>query len=238
MITDKQKSLRMKGVGASDVPVITGHSTFKTAYALFKEKRGELKPTDAGIKADVGNLLEDGISKIFSHQTGTELFEVPETIYLPGYPYIFCHLDRETKDKIPVEIKNTSQGDEWGDPLYGPESIPMHVHIQVQMQMACTGSKLAFVAALLFGYDLKIYEIPRDQGLIDMLITRAVLFWKQVQAGTPPSICYNHPTTSDTLKRVYKGTSGKVIDLPAPAQPGAGSPHFNLTERDWQHRPC
>jgi putative phage-type endonuclease len=217
MLTEEQKKIRMNGVGASDVPIITGHSTFCSAYELYKLKRGELIPKEAGIKADAGTFLEDGIAALFTHQTGIKTFKAPETIYHPDYSFILCHLDRTIRDGIPFEIKNTTMADMWGDPLYGPESIPTTVHIQVQMQMSCTGSKMAFVACLLFGYDLRIYEIPRDNQLIEMLIGKIIAFWRCVKEGKPPPIQYNHPTTSEMLRRVYRGTNGKIIDLPAEA---------------------
>ena len=136
MITRKQAEERLNGIGASDAPIITGHSTFMTAHELCKIKRREIEQKPAGKKADVGNIMESAIAEIFTLETSIPTFKVPDTIYHPDYPFIFCHLDRTIKDGIPLEIKNTTQADLWGNEEDGPEGIPIPVYIQVSHQMA------------------------------------------------------------------------------------------------------
>lgn len=217
MLTEAQKELRFNGIGASEAPIITGHSTFMTAFELYKIKRRELESNVGGPKVDAGNFLESGIAKLFTHKTGTPTFLSPDTIYHPDHPELFCHLDRTIRNGIPFEVKNSTQADLWGLAEDGPEGIPVPVHIQVQHQIACTGAPMAAVACLLFGYDLRCYEVPRDQELIDMIINKELAFWECVQEGTPPMIEFNHATTLDLLRRVYKGTDHKIIDLPGDA---------------------
>lgn len=213
MLTPEQIKERLNGIGASDAPIITGHSTFSTAYQLYKEKRGELEPKEAGPKADAGNFLESGIAALFTHKTGIKTFLAPDTIYHPEHKVLFTHLDRTFNDGIPLEIKNTTQADLWGPEEDSIDGIPLPVYIQVLHQLACTGKNMAVVACLLFGYDLRIYEIPRDDELIEMIIAKCLKFWKCVQDGVPPPIQFNHSTTQDLLRRCYPGTNAQIKDL-------------------------
>lgn len=185
-----------------------------TAHELYLVKRGELYPKEAGDRADIGNLIEGAIADIFTYKTGTKTKLAPDTVHHPDYDFIACNIDRFIREGIPLEIKSTTMADEWGDESDGANGIPIPVHIQIQHQMMCCEANMAAVAVLLFGSTLKIYEVSRDDELIEMIICKDLKFWDCVQAGTPPQIEYNHATTLDMLRRVYKGTNHKIIDLP------------------------
>lgn len=214
MITQAQIKERMNGVGASDSSIIAGYSTFMSAHELYKIKRGELQSKESSERADIGNIIEAAIAEIFTMKTGIPTRKSNQTIYHPDHDFIFCHLDRTIQGGIPLEIKNTSQSKEWGQEEDGPDGVPMAHNIQVQHQMACCKKNEALIAVLLWGNTLKVYEIPRDDELIEMIISLDVQFWDCVKSGTPPEFQYDNPTTIDLLKRLYPGTNGKTIDLP------------------------
>jgi putative phage-type endonuclease len=214
MITQKQIEERLNGVGASDSSIIAGYSTFMSAYELYKIKRGELKQKESSERADIGNIIEAAIAEIFTMKTGVATRKSNQTIYHQDHDFIFCHLDRTINGGIPLEIKNTSQSKEWGQEEDGPDGVPIAYNIQVQHQMACCKKDMAFIAVLLWGNTLKVYEIPRDNVLIDMIIALDLKFWECVKTGVPPEFQYDNPTTVDLLKRLYPGTNGKTINLP------------------------
>ena len=220
MISSEQREERKNGVGASDSPIIAGYSSYMSSYELYLMKRGEVVPEDAGDFAMVGNIIEDAIAKIYSTQRTVQTRKSNQTIYHPDHDFIFCHLDRTIPEGwgyppgTPLEIKNTSQSKEWGVEEDGPEGVPIAHNIQVQHQMACTGKDVAVIAVLLWGNTLKVYNIPRDNELIDMIMHLNVKFWECVTTGTPPEISYEHSTILDLLRKLYPGTNGKRFDLP------------------------
>lgn len=225
MITKDQVEERKHYIGASDSPVIAGYSKFMSARELYHVKRGEIVPEEPGERADIGNIIEGAIAKIFTMRTGKDTRKSNQTIYHPDYPFIACNLDRTIPHGwgypagTPLELKNSSQSKEWGPEEAGPDGVPIEYLIQVQHQMACCKKVMALIAVLLWGNTLKIYEIPRDNDFIDMIIQMDFNFWDCVKSGIPPEIQFDHSTTCDLLRRIYPGTNGKRIDLPENLMP-------------------
>lgn len=225
MITTQQIKERLSGVGASDSPIIAGYSKFMSARELYHIKRGEIESKESGERADIGNIIEDAIAQIFTMKTGKATRKSNQTIYHPDYPFLFCHLDRTIPagwgypPGTPLELKNSSQSKEWGPEDAGRDGVPIDYLIQVQHQMACCKKEMALIAVLLWGNTLKIYEIPRDNEFINMIIEMDAEFWGRVKSGTPPEIQFDHSTSCDLLRRIYPGTNGKRIDLPENLMP-------------------
>jgi len=78
-----------------------------------------------------------------------------------------------------VEYKFLSDYSHW-------DAVPDHYMVQVQWQLHVTGFDRAWLACLRQGYDLKVYEIERDQAVIDALVKIVNAFWALVQTETPP----------------------------------------------------
>lgn len=214
MITKAQIEERKHYIGASDSPVIAGYSKFMSARELYHVKREEIVQEEPGERADIGNIIEGAIAEIFTMKTGMVTRKSNQTIYHPDYPFIACNLDRTIEGGIPLELKNSSISKDWGPEDAGADGVPIDYLIQVQHQMACCKKNMALIAVLLFGNTLKVYDIPRDDEFIEMIIEMDLKFWENVKSGTPPEIQFDHSTSCDLLRRIYPGTNGKKIDLP------------------------
>src|SRR6185436_16407142 len=59
--------------------------------------------------------------------------------------------------------------------------------------------------------DFRVYEVPADPDLQQMIIEGEWDFWKHVEAGTPPSPDFDQGDLTDVLKRLYPGTIGKLV---------------------------
>jgi predicted phage-related endonuclease len=66
---------------------------------------------------------------------------------------------------------------------------------------------------VLIGFDLRVFKVERDDGLIASIIARGNELWKRIQNHDPPDPDYAHATTFETLKRLHGIAEGKVIDL-------------------------
>ena len=73
----------------------------------------------------------------------------------------------------------------------------------------------AVLAVLIGGNDFRHYPIQQNKELSEMLMQHCIHFWEKVEKGIPPMLDHEHKTAIDTLKRMYPGTNGETIELPA-----------------------
>ena len=83
----------------------------------------------------------------------------------------------------------------------------------MQHYLAVSGYECWYIAALIFGQELIIHKVPRDEELIESLITVEERFWNEhVAKQVPPE-----PDGSDDytrmLERKYRGDREKELEL-------------------------
>ncbi len=206
-------------IGGSDIAAICGLSPWSTGYEVYLDKTGQLPDRPPSTAMTMGTLLEDAISRGYSDQTGRALCRVPYRIDRhPDHPWMGASLDAWTpaQDMI-VECKNVSAfaHDDWGEP--GTDQVPEHYAIQVQWQMGVTGIPVADVAALIGGVDFRIYTVPRNEQVIQALITIGEDFWRRVQERRPPEPDFRHPSTARLLAGLYGVNELLSVTLPPEA---------------------
>ena len=121
---------------------------------------------------------------------------------------MLAHVDGITADDRVFEAKTARTADGWGAP--GSEEVPHHYLIQVQHYLAVTGFKVADIAVLIGGNDFRIFEIPADPTLQDMIIDGEQEFWQLVEAGTPPSPDWDMDSVR-VIERLFPGTDGTTM---------------------------
>lgn len=175
---------RRKGIGGSDVAAVLGLSPWKTPLQVYLDKRGEAEETPDNEAMLWGRVLEPVIRQQYAERTGRTVL-VPETILShPQHGFMLANLDGITDDRRVVEIKTSSVGKGWGEP--GSDEIPEQYLLQVQHYMAVTGCDVADVAVLIGGSDFRLYEVPADRELHEMLVDAEADFWQRVIEGIPP----------------------------------------------------
>lgn len=214
---------RRTGIGGSDAAAVAGISPWTTPYELWLDKTGAI-----AIKADDevpefmrwGNRLEQAIADEYSERTGRKVRRMPELRRSKVHPFMLANIDRkiEGENRL-LEIKKVGEfsfrdGD-WGEA--GTNEVPDHYALQVQHYMAVTGYDMADLAVLVGGNRMLVYEIPRDDEIIEDLISLEADFWAAVEARKAPAIDYSHPSIPALMKRRYAGTDGVIIDLPGEA---------------------
>jgi putative phage-type endonuclease len=195
---------RTKGIGGSEAPAVLGLSKWKTPYQVWQDKRGLSGEREMTGPLEWGTLLEPVIRQKYADVTG-------RTVSLPGhlrdaeYPFMLGTVDGITDDNRVLEVKTARSLQEWGEP--GTDEIPMAYLIQVQHYLRITKLSVADIAVLFAGSDFRIYEVPEDKELQEMIIEREAAFWKLVEAGEPPE-----PVTyADAVKR-YRISTTKAIE--------------------------
>lgn len=191
-ITPKQLEARKECIGASDVAAIVGESPFKDAFSLWCEKTGKVPAPEVGEAAEWGNLLEPVIMQQAGKVLGKRVVKPTSSFTHPDLAFVTVNPDgfvEASKRGNPiVEAKSTSIAEGWGED--GTDQVPMHVLIQVTMQMRCTDSAFAHVARLYhrMGHpDFKLYTIAFSKTFAELLDERVDDFWNNhVQKDIPP----------------------------------------------------
>lgn len=210
MLTNEQRELRKKLIGASDIPAILGLSPWRSAADVWLEKTGrmeEQKPTEA---MEVGTRLEPIILDWAQDQIGVPV--VRDTQFVHPNGVMVASLDGLVTPDQHVEAKYTTQVQEWGDE--GTDDIPDYYLAQVAAQFACVpASRLCWVPVLMpaFGFKFKMFKVQRDEALIAAVTAAAVEFHKKhIAADVAPD---DFRPSIDVAKHI-KRTEGKTIVIP------------------------
>ena len=201
---------RRTGIGGSDVAAIFGLSPYKSAYELYLEKRGEAPPNEAESSAMLwGQLLEPVVRQYYSETTGRVVMQPESLIRHPKHDWMIANLDGFVADHKRIyegKCARTDMG--WG--AAGSSEIPDHYTLQVQHYLCVTGYEVADVQVLIAGSDARLYEVPADRELHQLIIDSGELFWDRVIKGQAPEPDYSRESDRDLLKRLYSSTHDEI----------------------------
>lgn len=211
-ITATQLEVRRKSIGSSDVAALLGQNPYRTAYDLYLDKTGQLKPEPATNDAiELGILLEAPLLKYAGQKIGLSYTSNQRRVAkdLP----IAANIDAVTKQTTePIEAKTAGlmspfgANDEWGEA--GTDEVPSYVILQAQTHILCMGGHngggpdRCHVVAFLGGRGPVMFEVKKNPELIKIIIDRCVDFWENnVKKEIPPEKTY---PTGETLARVIR----------------------------------
>lgn len=182
---------RGQAFGASELGVLLGVSPYEDRASLIRRKAtGERIHSKPAMK--LGSCLESGILAFYREMTGREAKAWPprQTIACDAFPHLVVTPDA-TEDGGPLlEIKHSAGGKGWGvgsviDDAEGftthaGSAAPLHYQVQVQGQMAVTGHAHCRIVGLIRGR-LRVYEVPRHEGVIARIRQECIDGWNEVQ---------------------------------------------------------
>lgn len=213
---------RVKTIGASDVPIIMGTSTYSSPYALACLKMGLTEPDHEETenqafghkmeKIAVECLLENIQGEVWDPQSyGFMHATMPFNVATPDRFLVFGEsLAAAGGARIPIEIKNVGEYMK-GD--WGTFTVPEQYYDQVQDQMAATDSHVAILLAIIGGNKFYPYTIFRDEYRIALIEKQVSKFWADCQAGILPEPDGSEATTDAMKSRFSAGTEGKKKEL-------------------------
>lgn len=194
---------RKKGIGGSDAGAVLGVSKWKTPYQLYLEKTSDEISDFDNPAMFWGRTLEPIIRQRYSDVTGRSVIVPALNIIHPKYDFIRANVDGIADDRI-LEIKTSRSDIGWGEE--GSDEIPDEYACQVQHYMMVTGFVMADVAVLIGGSDFRLYEVPADKELQEIMMERENEFWQMVINRTPPD-----PETISDLILKFGGSSKQAI---------------------------
>lgn len=201
---------RIIGLGASDAAAAVGLSKWKTPYELWQEKLGHTARHDDAdaLHLEMGHALEPLAIARFERNTGYQVSDRQLRVVDPEWSNRWVTLDGRASDSGLVEAKSVGFADprEWGDE-FEDGAIPMEYLCQTQHAMAVTGASHVWVPVIVLNRQFRIYRVPRDQELIDMLTQKERMFWQHVMDRTPPP-----PINAEDAYRQWPQDKGTTIE--------------------------
>jgi putative phage-type endonuclease len=196
-LSRRQIAARRRGVGGSELLAALGKDPRCTRLELYKRKVGELPEPDFNDNERVrfGTLLEPVIRKEFERRIGQKVVASRQTIAHPIAPLV-GHPDGwmpALREGVEIKTADKFEAAEFGE--QDTDQVPIRYLVQCTAYMALTEAQKWHLAVLIGGNDLRLYEIPRDEQLIDACLAGASEFWQHVETRSPPD-----PATPEDVK--------------------------------------
>lgn len=215
---DEWLAHRKDGIGASEVGTILGINPYETPYQLWLKKTGQAQQIqEENLPMRLGHLLEDGVAKLWSEETGREIiansigdwqYVSVEKPFLRVSPDRLYWLPGEKKNKYNrgiLEIKTTQK------PV-SEEDFPRTWFCQVQMNLGVAELEKASLAWLISGRDFGYRDIWFDKDFFTFIEEEVERFWVDCVLGgkEPPlvniqDVLIKYPKHSED-KKVYADT--------------------------------
>jgi len=206
---------RADTIGASDVATIVGANPYKSAYALWAEKRGHIPPEADNIPMRVGRALEPEIAAIYTETTGTAVVDPGDFAVFahPDMSYWTCTPDRLVTDgtRIARAVELKSIGEQAAMAMKDGEP-PLPYSVQLQSQMAVLGIEDGDLACLIGHRAFEVFPFKRHNKLIAGLAAKVREFHERVLNGDPPPVDGSE-STARALAALWPEDIGDMITL-------------------------
>lgn len=210
---DEWLTLRRGNIGASEVAALFGVRPpyAMSHYTLWQVKSGRLpEPDVSGERPAWGLRLEEAIMAAAAEKHGWGEYRRCGYVQHPTVEGMGCSPDFVLLDAAgsPAELVETKNADwlvhkrQWGD------EPPIHILLQAQAQMACTGLDVCHVEALVGGNDLRSYQIDRRPAIIAEIERRVAAFWQSVREGKEPPVDGSE-STAGAIAALYPHDDGE-----------------------------
>ncbi len=220
---------RNKSLGGSDVGAVLGMNTYSSPYTIWAEKTGKLPPFEGNEWTRLGNDLEGYVAQRFSEASGLKVVNDSATWRNDKYPHLHANIDRKVVGmKAGVECKLTS---ELNAKKYKDGEFPDRFYAQCVEYLAVTELDRWFLAVLIYGKGIKIYQMTRivddvkpewceasvyvSDEEIEALVKTTADFWNNYVLTDTPPMADGSDSTSETLRTIYPESNGDTVSLMA-----------------------
>lgn len=218
--SDEWFEARRRTLGASEIGAALGFSPWQSAYSLWAEKTGRLKPQKSNAAMRLGLMLEPVILDEFQRDTKMragfrrDSWRHPDVEWATASPDALALVppvdDEDVGGSLLGIVEAKTDYATW-------DEIPRQYQLQVAWQFYVTGLDRAWIPLLATGHrKFEIYEIERDEHLVDVVVTAAIRFWDHVVTDTQPPVD-SHEQTTAALKTMWQSKAGKTVELSAAA---------------------
>ena len=211
MTHDEWLALRRTGIGGSDAGAIMGVSPYKGAFSVWADKQGKLPPLEDNEAMRQGRDLEDYVARRFAEASGLRVRHEYSMLRSVEHPCMLADIDRRIiGERAGLECK-TSRDITMA--RYRNGEYPMEYYCQCLHYLAVTGWDCWYLAVLVYGTDLLIYKICRDEVMddIEALIKAEEAFWDSYMVLDQPPAPDALDSTAAALGSVYPHEDGTTV---------------------------
>lgn len=203
---------RRAAICASEVAAVLGVSPYESPLSVWARKRGLIEKDEATERMKWGTRLERPILSGYAEDEGVEVtyHDQSTLLYHPRFPEVpLAATPDGYEGDFVLDAKNV---DAWvaKDWENGP---PLHLVVQSQTQMVCSGYGAGKLVALFGGNRLTPFIVERDEKFISTLETFVSEWWaKYVVTGEQPPADASASCVR-TLERLHPNDSGATVEL-------------------------
>lgn len=183
---------RKTGLGGSDMPIVLGHSPWKTPLELYEEKLSDEIDESSSYQTDLGNEAEPKIGSLFSFMKKIDF--QPALVQMEDFTYMKSSLDGYSPDKTAILEIKLSGKDDFETVSNG--KVPEKYYPQCQHNLLVSGAKVCYFVVHSFSAyketrqadpdNMRIVEVYPDKDYHAMLLREAAKFWDHVLKRKPP----------------------------------------------------
>lgn len=202
--------LRRSAIGGSDVAAILGLSQYKTALNVYLEKRGLVEPMEDNARLEMGRYLESPILQWYLDSQSVKVSERERFVRHPEHTFLAGNLDmaveNDHRDEWILDAKNLHWRSvaEWGDE--NSDEVPTDALFQAhQYLFLCPWAhRVDFVVLKGGNWPPKVYPVPRDEEVYQIVLPRLRTFWfDHVLPGIPPAADFSDSKTLAAIKELF-----------------------------------
>lgn len=203
-------TVRSQGISGTEVAALFGMSPYLTKMGLYARKKGLVPEPEQTQRMKIGKALEPVVVDLFQQETGKFVDWFDTLQEHPKEPLIIGTPDGMVDQRASVFEAKTAGLDrafEWGDP--GTDLIPQQYIFQVQHYMMLTGTKDAYLAALIGGNDFRRFHLKADEELQAMMLNEIRKFWRDhIEKNVAPEIDASEESKQYLLRLYPSPTDG------------------------------
>lgn len=204
-------ALRRQYIGGSDAGSVMGMNPYKSPYALWAEKTGQVPEFDGNLTTEVGSYLEDFVAQLFTRETGKSVRRKNRMMVNSEYPWACADVDRMViGEKAILECKTTNSIPAMRKVRGG--EYPETWYCQMTHYLAVTGLERAYLGVLIGGREFRWFCLERDEDEIRALMRSEADFWSMVLAKVPPALD-GMDSTTEAVAAIYPDSDGGEVDL-------------------------
>jgi putative phage-type endonuclease len=225
-------AFRANGLGGSDAGTVCGVNKYKSAYALWAERTGQIERDNVGNDATKwGNRLERVVAEAYAEDYNMAVVEWPVILVSEDNPFMFANVDfcivtpceefpagvvtSWKSVEVPgcveriLEIKTSGIASPGTAHQWNNNSVPLGYMLQGYHYGIVTGIKAITFAALLPPLGLQVREMEWDEEIAENLIAAEQTFWDLVETKQAPPADGSEATESAQAKRYPRHEEGK-----------------------------
>lgn len=197
---------RKLGIGGSDISGILGINRYRSPADIWADKMGQGEKISNRFTY-FGHKLEPVVADVFEEKHN--LYEVKELHRTLKRGRALANIDRLIMDKdskeygvLEIKTANAFKNKEWSG-----DEVPSEYYAQVQLYLAVTGLKFAYIACLIGGNDYKEFYIERSNEECEFILSHCEWWWREyVEAQVPP------PPSGDNAYTEYQKKKIELLD--------------------------